>query len=193
MVVACIIMTAGNGAMSVANLGNLPGVYAAVTFACLGVGAVIVPNQIIASIICPDDLIATITALTISVRIVGGAIGYAAYYHILRNNFIKAIFVYLAPVVIDAGVLSPFEFGQIAIALSGNLRSSVPSFPAIDTPEKVEAVIHAARQCFVDAYHDVYFVSIAFGGAAIIAALFLPDIGKLMDGHVAVQYQVRRR
>ena len=193
MVLACVIMTAGNGAMAAANLDNLPGVYAAVTFACLGVGAVIVPNQIIASIICPDDLIATITALTISIRIVGGAIGYAAYYHILRNNFIDAIFTHLAPAVIKAGVLSPLEFGQIAIALSGNLKGKIPSFDGVDTPEKVASIIHAGRQCFSDAYHEVYYVSIAFGGASIIAACFLPDIRHLMDGHVAVQYQVARR
>ena len=154
-----------------------------------GRGAVIVPNQIIASIICPDDLIATVTALTISIRIVGGAIGYAAYYHLLRTHFLKAVFKYLAPAVINAGVLSPKEFAQIAKALSGNLRALVPTFPAINTPEKVESVIHAARLCFVDSYHEVYFVSIAFGGAAIIAALFLPDITSLMDEHVAVQYQ----
>ncbi|KAI9686287.1 MAG: hypothetical protein M1822_003943 [Bathelium mastoideum] len=192
MVVACVIMTAGNGSMAAANLNNLPGVYAAVTFACLGVGAVIVPNQIIATIICPDDLIATITALTISVRIVGGIIGYAAYYHLLRTGFLKAIFVYLAPVVIGSGVLDPIEFGQIAMNLSGNLRATIPHFPAIDTPDKVAAVIHAGRQCFAAAYSQVYYVSIAFGGAAIIAACFLPDITKLMDNHVAVQYKTER-
>ncbi|KAL9092008.1 MAG: hypothetical protein Q9159_001153 [Coniocarpon cinnabarinum] len=193
MVIACVIMTAGNGAMAAGNLDNLSGIYAAVTFASLGVGAVIVPNQIIASIICPDDLIATITALTISIRIVGGAISYAAYYNILRRNFTKAVFTYLAPVVIDAGVLSPVEFGQIAVALSGNLRSSIPSFPAIDTPEKVAAVIHAGRQCFAEAYHEVYYVSIAFGGAAVVASFFLPEIRRMMDSHVAVQYQGARR
>jgi hypothetical protein len=125
---------------------------------------------------------------TVSIRIVGGAIGYAAYYHLLRTNFIKAIFVYLAPVVIKSGVLSPLEFGDIALDLSGNLRYTIPHYPAIDTPEKVAAVIHASRQCFVDAYSKVYFVSIAFGGVAVIAAFFLPDITKLMDSHVAVQY-----
>ena len=192
MIIACMIMTAGNGSMAAANLNNLPGVYAAVTFACLGVGAVIVPNQIIATIVCPDDLIATVTALTISVRIVGGVIGYAAYYHILRTGFLKAIFVYLAPVVIGSGVLDPIEFGEIAISLSGNLRSTIPNFAAIDTPEKVEAVIHASRQCFSAAYHNVYFVSIAFGGAATLAACLLPDISKMMDNHVAVQYRRER-
>ncbi|KAL9079384.1 MAG: hypothetical protein Q9157_001730 [Trypethelium eluteriae] len=192
MVIACVIMTAGNGSMAAANLDNLPGVYAAVMFACLGVGAVIVPLQIISTIICPDDLIATVTALTISVRIVGGVIGYAAYYHILRTEFLKAIFVYLAPVVIGSGVLDPIEFGEIAINLSGNLRSTIPQFPAIDTPEKVAAVIHAGRQCFSTAYHGVYYVSIAFGGAAILAACFLPDITKLMDNHIAVQYRTER-
>ncbi|KAL9094913.1 MAG: hypothetical protein Q9165_002863 [Trypethelium subeluteriae] len=192
MIIACVIMTAGNGSMAAASLNNLSGVYAAVTFACLGVGAVIVPLQIIATVICPDDLIATVTALTISVRIVGGVIGYAAYYHILRTEFLKAIFVYLAPVVIGSGVLDPTEFGDIAINLSGNLRYTIPQFPAIDTPEKVAAVIHAGRQCFSVAYQGVYYVSIAFGGAAILAACLLPDITKLMDNHIAVQYRTER-
>ncbi|KAI9727696.1 MAG: hypothetical protein M1828_005924 [Chrysothrix sp. TS-e1954] len=193
MVFACLIMAAGNGSMAAANLTNLAGVYAAVTFANLGVGAVIVPNQIIASIICPDDLIATITALTISVRVVGGTIGYAAYYHVLRNRFIDAIFKYLAPATIKVGVLSEAEFGEIATTLSGNLRPLIVNFPAINTPEKVETVVHASRLCFEYAYREVYYVSIAFGAVAVIAACFLPDISKLMDGHVAVQYDVTRR
>ena len=86
MVLACCVMTAGNGAMASAHVGdNL--IYLPVCLACLGVGAVIIPNQIIASIVCPDDLIGSVTALTISVRVIGGAIAYAIYYNILRQKF----------------------------------------------------------------------------------------------------------
>jgi hypothetical protein len=33
-------------------------------------------SKIAAAIICPDDLIATVTALTLAVRVIGGSIGY---------------------------------------------------------------------------------------------------------------------
>lgn len=89
MVFACVLMTAGNGAMASAKVDD-PLIFLPVCLACLGVGAVIIPNQIIASIVCPDDLIATVTALTISVRVIGGAIAYSIYYNILRKNFTRA-------------------------------------------------------------------------------------------------------
>ena len=187
MVLASVLMTAGNGIMAVADLNNLPQVYVAVTFACLGVGAVVVPCQIIATIICPDDLIATITAFTISIRIVGAAIGYAAFYHILRQEFIKAVPKYLFPVFLEIGV-APSDVLKITLELAGNIRTNIPNYPGVSSDWDVAAIIYAGRQCFVVAYRKVYLVSIAFGAAAVIAACFLPDISSLMDSHVAVQY-----
>ena len=37
---------------------------------------------VIATIICPDDLIATIAALTLAIRVIGGSIGYCVYYNV---------------------------------------------------------------------------------------------------------------
>ena len=51
MIVSTGIMLAGNGAMAAATLDNLPGVYAAVSIACLGVGAVIIPCQIVSTVV----------------------------------------------------------------------------------------------------------------------------------------------
>jgi len=51
MLVSTGIMLAGNGAMAAATLDNLPGVYAAVSFACLGVGAVIIPCQVVSTVV----------------------------------------------------------------------------------------------------------------------------------------------
>jgi hypothetical protein len=36
----------------------------------------------LATIICPDDLIATVAALTLAIRVIGGSIGYCVYYNV---------------------------------------------------------------------------------------------------------------
>jgi len=51
MIISTSIMLAGNGAMAAATLNNLGGVYAAVAIACLGVGAVIVPCQVVSTVV----------------------------------------------------------------------------------------------------------------------------------------------
>ena len=69
-------MTAFTGAMVVARRYNLvPVVYPIVTLASFGVGAVIIPCSIIAQITCPTELIGTVTAITLAIRYIGGAIG----------------------------------------------------------------------------------------------------------------------
>jgi len=39
-----------------------------------------------ATIICPDDLIATIAALTLAIRVIGGSIGYCVYYNVFVSK-----------------------------------------------------------------------------------------------------------
>jgi hypothetical protein len=38
----------------------------------LGIGGILVPASIITTIVCPDDLIATVSAVTLSIRVIGG-------------------------------------------------------------------------------------------------------------------------
>ena len=81
MIFATALMTAGVGAVSISNTHNLSTVYVIITIASLGVGAVIIPCSILAQLACPDELIGTITAITLSIRYVGGAIAFTAYYN----------------------------------------------------------------------------------------------------------------
>ncbi len=74
--------------MSIAEVYNLNTVYGILVVSCLGVGGIIVPCAIICTIITPDDLIATITALTHSIRVLGGAIGFTAYYNVFYHKFV---------------------------------------------------------------------------------------------------------
>lgn len=80
MIVATAVMTAFCGAVSVSTPENMSLMYFIVTFASLGVGGVIIPSSIIAQIVCPPELIATITAITLSIRYIGGAIAFTAYH-----------------------------------------------------------------------------------------------------------------
>lgn len=65
-------MTAFTGSLSIARPGNLSTVYPLITFSAISVGAVIIPSSIIAQIVCPTELIGTITAVTLSIRYIGG-------------------------------------------------------------------------------------------------------------------------
>ena len=68
--------------MAVATPNNLNVLWINLIIAGLGIGGVIVPASIMTMIISPDDLIATVAALTLTVRVLGGAIGYAVYYNV---------------------------------------------------------------------------------------------------------------
>lgn len=94
MIISSCMMTAGCGALAAARLDNLNAVYGILVVAGLGIGGIVVPASIITTIICPDDLIATIAALTLAIRVIGGAIGYTTYYNVFLNKFIpKCSFV----------------------------------------------------------------------------------------------------
>lgn len=66
-------------------------VYVILCIAGLGIGGILVPASIITTIVCPDDLIATVSALTLAIRVVGGTIGYATYYNVFYNKFVPIL------------------------------------------------------------------------------------------------------
>jgi hypothetical protein len=82
-------MTVGVGAMAAANRYNLDKMYIVLIIAGFGIGGILVPASIITTIVCPDDLIATISALTLSIRVLGGVVGYAVYYNVFYNKFVE--------------------------------------------------------------------------------------------------------
>ena len=178
--------------MAIVRVYNLNTVYAVLTLGCIGTGGVVVPCSIITTIICPDDLIATITALTLSIRVLGGAIGFTIYYNVFYHKFTGYAYQIVG---IDAIVKQLLIFNKTLVTelalLAGNaqfaeLRALCDSFQ--HTPNCYPIVIQATQVAFSRAYRYVYFVSIAFGGITFICACFLGNIRKYMDDHVAVVY-----
>ena len=176
--------------------------YFLVTFASLGVGGVIIPASIIAQICCPHELIATITAITLSVRYIGGAIAYCAYYNIFYHNFTKyATNVIARDTLIYKGVvpypifdthLTPQQRTNyeatilnittlVANAQFEELKSVLASSPLVEKKNQAfDIVLGGAQEAFALAYKYPYWMSIAFGGVCILLAREITDIRKFL-------------
>lgn len=196
MLVSCLFMTAGGGAMAALRLDNIWLVYITLTIAGLGIGGIVVPASIITTIICPDDLIATVTALTLAVRVIGGALGYSIYYNVFVMKFTHyAKDVYLVPTIlkeidVTIGKAAILKTVTEAVDLTAaGLLPAIRELPGITSDTAYEAIVHAGQETYAASYPYVYYVSCAFGGISIICALFLGDVKKYMNNHVAVAYE----
>jgi len=104
MIGSTICMTAGTGALAAATRYNLGSMYIVLVIAGLGIGGILVPASIITTIVCPDDLIATVSALTLAIRVVGGSIGYAVYYNVFYNKFVPILSPKIASKLLFPGI-----------------------------------------------------------------------------------------
>lgn len=187
MIFWTVFMTAFVGAMSVARPDNLnPVVYPIITLASIGVGAVIIPCSIIAQIMCPTELIGTITAITLSIRYIGGAIGFTAYYNVFFHKYFSLANSVAGPQITNAGITTDYFELVNLITLASNaqyvqLQELITSSPTVmnkDTAYNV--IISAVQQAFGIAYQWPYWISIAFGGVCILCSLGLRDIRQHM-------------
>jgi hypothetical protein len=186
LICTTIIMVAGNGAMAAGTRDNITLLWVIVTIAALGVGANIVPIQIIAGIIVPDELIATITAATITIRIVGGCIGYAVYSNIFASTFADQAATRIVPLLAQIGIKDDAAVTQIVDVIRGGGFALLEEIPGI-TNKMVEELTTAGKEALVNSYPVVYYASIGFGGICIIASCFLTGISEQMQGGAAVR------
>lgn len=83
LLVATILMTAFGGALSSATPETPKLAVALGTISGFGVGGVLVPSATVALICVPDAFLATTAALSLSIRTLGGSIGYVG---LVRNR-----------------------------------------------------------------------------------------------------------
>ncbi|KAL9102622.1 MAG: hypothetical protein Q9187_009103 [Circinaria calcarea] len=188
MIVSSVLMTAGCGSLAVGRVDNLYQLWGLLVLAGLGIGGIVVPASIITTIICPDDLIATIAALTLAIRVIGGSIGYCVYYNVFLNKFVPMATHYIGGAMVSKlGIKNVTYIGE-AIALTGeSLLEELKTIPGIGNNETAYAIVVAAgRIAYAESYKYVYLASIVFGAVSIVAACFLGDISQYMDDHVAV-------
>ena len=141
-------------------------------------------GAVILTIISPDEVIATVAAINLSIRFIGGSIGYAIYFNIFENKLVAVLPSTVAAAAAGAG-LPVAEIPSLIGALVAKNATALRLIPGI-TPAILLAAEEAVKDSYVEGFKKVYLVSIAFGGAAIVASIFLGDIKKYMVSRVAV-------
>jgi hypothetical protein len=176
-------MTAGCGCLALATRDNIRAVYAILFVAGTGVGGITIPVSTVATIICPGDVIATVTALTIAVRIVGGAVGYAVYFNVFVQKLVPELSARLGAACVKAGIHDPVVIGEVVQLTAVSLVKEIRGLPGVDDEIWAELVA-AGQQAYANAYPWVYYCSVAFGGVSVVASLFLGDISEMVDDSV---------
>ncbi|KAL4917764.1 fungal trichothecene efflux pump-domain-containing protein [Aspergillus aurantiobrunneus] len=176
LIASSVLMTAGCGAMAVAEVDNMHKLWGVLAVAGLGIGGIVVPTSIITTIICPDDLIATISALTLSIRVVGGSIGYTIYYNVFINKFTPNAEHYIGGLMVSEYNITDTALIAEAIELTGgSLLEGLRHIPGIaGNHAAYEAVVRAGQIAYAESYKFVYYASIGFGGSPA-EALYLDN------------------
>jgi hypothetical protein len=137
----------------------------------------------ILTVISPDELIATITAATISIRLIGATIGYSVYFNVYERKLLQ-LPTRLAVIAGTAGLPSNDTASFITALLTGQ-NSALAEYN--------ETLVSIARETILNvntaAFREIYLVSISFSLCAILASLFLGNIKEFMVDRVAVILQ----
>ena len=167
-------MTAGVGAMAAVTQNTKVLVMGLSFLSGLGIGGVYIPAVIVLTTVAPDDLIGTITGVGLSIRFIGGQIGYTICYNIFINKVTAVLPTKVGHAAVKAG-LPLTEVVAFVEALVNNDTSVLSQLKGL-TPTVLDAGQGALKASYDEGFKLVYLASIGFGGAAIIASLFLGDI-----------------
>jgi N-acetylmuramic acid 6-phosphate (MurNAc-6-P) etherase len=105
------------------------------------------------------------------------------YVSILTNRLATTLPANVAPAASKAG-LPTTALPALFAALAAGTPTALEAVPGIN-PTIIAAVGDAVKTAYTQAFKTVYLTSIAFGGLAIIAALFVTPIDGLLTDFVA--------
>ena len=186
LLASTVIMTACGGTLACVTPDTPRTLVGLGTVAAFGVGGVLVPSATIAITVAPDELIATAVTLSLSIRVIGGSIGYTIYYNIFYNKLIKALPLDIASYAIEAGlpVASATDFVTLYLSDPAKL-ASVKGV----TPMVLEGAAVGSRWAYSKALSYVWYTSIAFGVCAIVACAMLGQVKKYYTNRIAARIE----
>ncbi|KAH7083029.1 major facilitator superfamily domain-containing protein [Paraphoma chrysanthemicola] len=186
LLLAVMIMTGFAGALAVMTPENESLVLALGSIAGFGVGGVLVPAATVAMLVCPDALITTAAAMSLSIRTVGGSIGYSIYYNIFATKLETNLPKFVAEYAIKAGL--PLSSATQFVTLFLTAPEKLATTPIAGmTPAVIAGATKGTQWAFSESLKYVWFTSIAFGTMAIICTVLLPSTKKYQTNRVAVQ------
>lgn len=159
-------------------------VIAAGTVAGFGVGGILVPAATVALIVVPDSLLATTAALSLSIRTLGGSIGYTIYLAVFTNKLTTNLPALVSRYVSDAGLPAADLEAFVTTFLTD--PTNIADAPGY-SEEIALAATMGSRWAYAESLKWVWVVSIPFGILAMVACFFVPPIKKWQTKRIAVE------
>jgi len=184
LLLAAILTTAGVGAMVAVNPNAQPMATGLSVLAGVGIGGVFIPPVILLTIATPDDLIGTIVGLGLTIRWIGGQIAYTIYYHIFITKVTSILPANVGLAAAKAGLPITEIVAFVEALVAGNYTEAAHLKGV--TPTILAMGETALKDSFDEGFKLVFYASIGFGGASIIASLFLGTIRKYASRPAAV-------
>lgn len=183
LLTGAVIMTVFGGALATMTPDNPKLTVSLATLACFGLGGMIVPTASVALLVAPDSLLTTAAALSLSVRTVGGAIGYSIYYNVFVTKLKKNLPLYVATYAIEAGLPVADAKQFVTVLLTEPTKiATVPGFSL----KVLAAAEKGVQWAYALSLRYVWYTSIPFGITAIVCCLFLGSTAKFQTNRVAV-------
>jgi hypothetical protein len=139
------VMTPENEYLTVA-LGSL---------AAVGVGGVLVPAATVAMLVCPDALITTAAALSLSIRTVGGSIGYSIYYNIFATKLTANLPKYVVEYSIKAGLPPTSALQFVTLFLTAPEKLATAKIPGL-TPAVIAGATKGTQWAYSESLKYVW-------------------------------------
>lgn len=184
LLIALLFMTGFAGSLAVSNPENPKLTVALGSLASFGVGGVLVPAATVAMIVTPDSVITTAAALSLSIRTVGGSIGYSIYYNIFATKLEQNLPAKIGEYAVKAGL--PLSSAEAFVGTFLTVPENVTEVPGF-TPAVMAGAVRGSQWAFSESLKFVWLTSIAFGSMAIVCCLALPSTKKYATNRVAVQ------
>ncbi|KAK6536017.1 hypothetical protein TWF281_000263 [Arthrobotrys megalospora] len=188
MFCCCVLQTVGLGCMAAISPNDINTAWAPLILGLLGAGGTTIPNQIILTIITPDDMIPTATALSVTIRVIFLSVGVSIFQNRFVTELTKNAYKYIVPVAIRVGIFDPQAIVQLVTSLTAIPldQYAAQNLPQIDTEEKYQILMMAVKAAFSKSFRMIAYISIPFGVTACIACFMVKDLTQFMDNHVAI-------
>ncbi|KAJ4357492.1 uncharacterized protein N0V89_002068 [Didymosphaeria variabile] len=147
----------------------------------------------ICTIVIPDQAeIGTAAGVAGSSRSAISTVASTIYSVVLASRTTTELTRQVPGAVVAAGLPAGSVSAYMTAIAAGGSETLLSKIDGL-TPEVLAAGTQAYRWAYTDAYKTIFLVSLAFGGLAIIASFFIPDVDHLMGGKVAATLTGREK
>lgn len=189
LVVCTVVYTALIGSLAAADGSDLALPVCLVLFGAIAIGWMETICISGAPLVLPEKDIGLSNGVQNSFRTGSASLANAIYVTILNNELQDNLVQYVAPAAVGAG-LPQTSVEALLVAIASGDMAALAKVVGI-TPDILQAAEPAARFAYYKSFQMVYYASIAFGIASIIAALACSarGIDSTLTTHIARKLQ----